>query len=174
MHCIYEKNSKEGSEDSFFIMEIKEKIAEIIAPLLEEHNFFVVDISMKGSKMMPRVIVLLDSDEGIQIDQCAIVSRKLGAELEAQELIATKYTLEVSSPGVDFPLLFFRQYQRQLNRTLLIKYKDGESITGKLTAIENESLTIIEDKKRKKTEAIIPVEIPFDSIKESYVQISFK
>lgn len=155
-------------------MEIKEQIREILETLLVDNQLFIVDIKVIGSKIQPRVVVLLDSDEGIQIDQCGEVSRLLGAEMEAKEVIANKYTLEVSSPGVDFPLIFFRQYQRHIGRTLLIKLNSGEQLTGKLTATENEQLTIIEDKKRKKTEEIIPMIINFSDIKDSFVQISFK
>jgi ribosome maturation factor RimP len=45
----------------------------------------------------------VDSDEGIKIEECAKISRKLANGIEAQELIPTAYNLEVSSPGIDQP-----------------------------------------------------------------------
>ena len=155
-------------------MDAKEKIIELLTPILAETNLFLVDLSVKGSKMQPKVLVLIDADAGILVDDCAEVSRKLGDLIEEQELISSKYTLEVSSPGVDFPLIFLRQYNRHVGRTLEIKLKDGQKLIGKLMKVENDVIEIIEDKKRKKKDEIITIGIPFETIAETLVQVSFK
>ena len=155
-------------------MDAKEKIIELLIPILAETNLFLVDLSVKGSKMQPKVLVLIDADAGILVDDCAEVSRKLGDLIEEQELISSKYILEVSSPGVDFPLIFLRQYHRHVGRTLEIKLKDGEKLIGKLIKVENDVIEIIEDKKRKKKDEIISIGISFETIAETLVQVSFK
>ena len=74
----------------------------MIQPVLQEDQFFAVDIQVSINKIRSKLVILLDSDEGIGIDQCGALSREIGALLD--EKIEDAYVLEVSSPGVDTPL----------------------------------------------------------------------
>ncbi|PLK42281.1 MULTISPECIES: ribosome maturation factor RimP [Emticicia] len=153
----------------------KQKIEELLQPLLENDKFFVVDIKVSMSRINSKVTVLLDSDEGIMIDQCSEISRKLGKDLD--EIMPDKYTLEVSSPGIDFPLKSERMYLKNVGRTLKVVLNDGKEMKGKLEGLANREITIIEDKKRTgkaKNEPVEPVIISLDNIKEAQVVISFK
>lgn len=152
--------------------EVKSKIEQLLQPLLENDKFFVVDIKVSLSKLNSKVTILLDSDEGIKIDECRAISRQLGESLD--EIMPEKYTLEVSSPGVDVLLKSERMYRKNIGRSLQITFKNGTIVKGKLEEVDSEKISIIEEKKRKKTEEIIPLSIAFDTIKESQVIISFK
>ena len=153
-------------------IEVKQKIDLLLAPLLENDKFFVVDIKVSLSKVHSKVTILLDSDEGIKIDECTAISRQLGTDID--EMMPEKYTLEVSSPGVDYPLKSERMYRKNIGRNLKVIQNDGSEIKGILESVDAEQITIIEDKKRKKSEAIVPVLIRFINIKESEVIVSFK
>jgi ribosome maturation factor RimP len=150
----------------------KQKIEQLLIPLLENDKFFVVDIKVSMSRLNSKVTILLDSDEGIKIDECRAISRSLGESLD--QIMPENYTLEVSSPGVDVLLKTERMYRKNVGRSLQITKKDGVIISGKLESVDSQQITIIEDKKRKKTEEIIPMSISFENIKESKVIISFK
>lgn len=157
--------------------EVKQKIEQLLEPLLENDKFFVVDIKVSLSKLNSKVTILLDSDEGIKIDECRAISRQLGEELDA--IMPEKYTLEVSSPGVDVLLKSERMYRKNIGRSLKVTLKDGSEITGQLEVVDSQSITIIKDKKKKpqrtlKNVEITPVSLPFENIKESQVIISFK
>jgi ribosome maturation factor RimP len=155
--------------------EHKQKIEELLQPLLENDKFFVVDIKVSLSRVNSKVTVLIDSDEGIGIDECTDISRKLGKELD--EVMPDKYTLEVSSPGVDFPLKSERMYRKNIGRNLKVKLTDGKEITGRLEGLANQEITLIEDKKRTgkaKNDPIEPIIISLENIKEAQVIISFK
>ncbi|GGD58757.1 ribosome maturation factor RimP [Emticicia aquatilis] len=152
--------------------EVKQKIEQLLEPLLENDKFFIVDIKVSLSKVHSKVTILLDSDEGIKIDECTAISRQLGTDID--EMMPEKYTLEVSSPGVDFPLKSERMYRKNIGRSLKVIQNDGTEIKGVLETVEAEQITVIEDKKRKKNEEIVPVAIPFGNIKQSEVIISFK
>lgn len=155
-------------------MEHKQKIEEILEPLLGD-KFFVVDIKVSLSRLNSKVTVLIDSDEGIGIDECTEISRKLGKELD--EIMPDKYTLEVSSPGIDFPLKSERMYRKNIGRSLKVKLTDGKEITGKLEGLANQEITLIEEKKRTgkaKNDPIEPIIISLENIKEAQVIISFK
>ncbi len=150
----------------------KQKIEQLLQPLLENDKFFVVDIKVSMSRLNSKVTILLDSDEGIKIDECRAISRQLGESLD--EIMPENYTLEVSSPGVDVLLKTERMYRKNIGRSLQITLIDGAIVKGKLEDVDNQQVTIIEEKKRKKTEEIIPMTIAFEKIKESQVIISFK
>jgi ribosome maturation factor RimP len=150
----------------------KQKIEQLLQPLLENDKFFVVDIKVSMSRLNNKVTILLDSDEGIKIDECRSISRQLGESLD--EIMAENYTLEVSSPGVEVLLKSERMYRKNIGRSLQITLKDETVIKGKLEEVDSQQVTIIEDKKRKKSEEIVPMTISFSNIKESQVIISFK
>jgi ribosome maturation factor RimP len=152
--------------------EVKQQIEQLLEPLLQNDKFFIVDVKVSLSKLSSKVTILLDSDEGIKIDECREISKSLGESLDA--LIPQNYTLEVSSPGVDVLLKSERMYRKNIGRSLKITLKDGLIINGKLESVDNQQIIIIEDKKRKKTEEVIPTTLLFDNIKESQVIISFK
>ena len=155
----------------------KQQIEQLLEPLLENDKFFVVDIKVSMSRLNSKVTILLDSDEGIKIDECRAISRQLGESLD--QIMPENYTLEVSSPGVEVLLKSERMYRKNIGRSLQITLKDDTIITGKLESVDSQQVSIIEDKKRKpqrtlKTEEIVPMQILFQNIKESQVIISFK
>ena len=61
------------------------------------------------------------SENGIDVDDCAEVSRQVGALLDVEDPISTEYNLEVSSPGVDRPLFTLAHYQAVVGETVNIK-----------------------------------------------------
>ena len=157
-------------------MTIEQKITDLLNPYLENDKFFLVNLKVSASRINTKITILLDSDEGIKIDECAAISRKLGNDLEEQNVMPNAYNLEISSPGIDTPLKFLRQYNKNIGRTLRVILKDGIEKVGELQCVDNQTVTLIEERKKKakKNEIINPLVIFFEQIKEAYVQISFK
>jgi ribosome maturation factor RimP len=160
-------------------MSIKEQLEVLLNPMLEEGTFFLVDIIFKPSKVSQKIIILVDSDEGITIQECTSISRRLAKQLEDLEVFAEAYTLEVSSPGLDQPLVLLRQYQKNIGRNLKVTLKTGEAVSGLLTEASEASvkLQLPEPKKKPK----IPVDpasmikdIPLSDISKAMIEISFK
>jgi ribosome maturation factor RimP len=151
-------------------MSLKDTVIKLVEDLIRDTHYYVVEIAVSDSKIRRKVSIFLDSDAGITIDQCTEVSRKLGLQLE--EVIDEAFTLEVSSPGADSPLKFERQYVKNIGRSLKILKVDGSEIKGKLVSVENGSITIeTEAKKKVKSETVA---LSLDEIKEAKVIISFK
>ena len=142
------------------------EIRKIVQPILDEEDLFLVDVVMKGNEASQKVLVLIDGDDGLSIDQCGKVSRRLGSIIEEQDLITSRYTLEVSSPGLDFPLKSFRQYKKNIGRELTLTLDNGDQVEGRLEALEEEKLKLVMNNDQK--------EFPFEIIKQSKVKISFK
>ncbi len=158
-------------------MREQERIQEIMGAQLEGSAYFVVDVQIKGIKAIPKVIVTLDGDQGIGIDACADISRKLDKQLEEENLFPKAYVLEVSSPGIDQPLKLVRQYPQHIGRQLRIQLRDGSIKTGKLDVVTPDQIVIQEEvphKANKKRKEIIPALIAVSDIDQAIVLVSFK
>ncbi|TNE95062.1 MAG: ribosome maturation factor RimP [Deltaproteobacteria bacterium] len=155
--------------------ELKYVLEEIVEKHLPDENHFVValDFFQKGGKGV--LHILIDADQGVTIDACARVSRAVAEEIEAGDLIESAYTLEVSSPGVDYPLGSKRQYQKNVGRELKVLLQSGQDILGKLEEVSETGIALCVKKKEKGKKAVEEaVFFPFDEIKKSIVQVSFK
>ncbi|GAB1446483.1 MAG: ribosome maturation factor RimP [Cyclobacteriaceae bacterium] len=156
-------------------MDLSTHITELVASLLlKEPHLFLVDIVISGNRVQKKVVVIIDGDEGVTIENCAKLSRALSAELDDEELVPENYALEVTTPGVDFPLKLKRQYKKHIGRGFKISLIDKSEIKGKLIGSTEEFIELeIEEKINKKKE-VKTMEIPFDMIDKALVQISFK
>lgn len=153
----------------------KDKIASLVNSVLQNEQHFLVDVRISGSEGRQKIQVLLDGDEGISIDDCAIVSRKLANLIEEQDLIQDAYLLEVSSPGIDFPLSSQRQYNKNIGRSLKVVLLDGTTHTGVLQQVTEDGITIEEEVKQKGKKTVTqPLDIPYSNIKSTNVLVSFK
>ncbi len=143
------------------------RIRETVESLLqEEKELFLVDVLIKGNVGNQKVLVFIDGDNGISIDQCSKLSRSLGSFIEENDLMPVKYTLEVSSPGLDFPLVLKRQYVKNIGRTLMVETVDGDKIEGELVRAGKDDISLM-TKNGERT-------FLFEGIKQSKVKISFK
>ncbi len=132
-------------------------------------DYYLVDLEVSPSH---RIAVYMDGDEGVSLDVCTRVSRILEAFLDEEPTLGGVYTLEVSSPGVNRPLRFARQYAKHAGRTLQVSFDTGETIEGVLHLVTPEMITLEIKPKSKKNPSILR-EIPFGDIKEAYVIITF-
>lgn len=169
-------------------MDDKTRITELLQPYLNNDQLYVVDVQVVGRQGgRIKVTILLDSDEGITIAECANISRRLGGQMDEMNFFGeSPFTLEVSSPGVDYPLGFPRQYRRNVGRSLLVRLTDGTTERGMLDDADDAQILLnIVPEKRSKTkqkkdaEADIAVRsgstaIPYDEITKATVEIIFK
>lgn len=169
-------------------MDDKARITEWLQPYLNNDQLYIVDVQVVGRQGgRIKVTILLDSDTGITIEECASISRRLGGQMDELNFFGeSPFTLEVSSPGVDFPLTFARQYVRNVGRELTVMLVDGGVRKGRLESVGDDHITLgIEPEKVSKTkqkkEALSTAEvltgsvpIGFDQIKKANVVISFK
>jgi ribosome maturation factor RimP len=138
--------------------------------LIEGSTLFLVDIKIKPTNNFK---IFLDGDSGVTIEAVSKLNRALYKYMEESELFPDgDFSLEVSSPGVDEPLKFLRQYKKNLGRKVEITLNEGEQpVEGKLIEATEEEVTIEEViGKKKETKQTV---IPFSNIKKTVVQISF-
>ncbi len=144
---------------------INQKIAEIV----EKKGFFPIEIIVRGTPLKRVIEVFIDGEKDISAEDCADVSREINSEFENLPAAGNDYRLEVSSPGVDKPLKFLKQYPKHISRNFEISYKsedDTKKLLGILKKIDNEDLTFLS----KNNDEVI---INFNNIKKAKVIVSF-
>jgi ribosome maturation factor RimP len=154
-------------------MDIEKRVTELVEEKIADRpDLFLVSVKMHSSG---KLVILVDGDQGIGIADCAAISRHVGFHLEEENVIENAYNLEVSSPGIDAPLVLPRQYVKNIGRQLAIKMVDGSRREGKLTGMAEDAVVIEETKKEKGKKAeIVESAIPLAQITETKVLISFK
>ena len=102
-----------------------DELIELVNPILDDLGFELVDLdySREGQDLFLRVFV--DKTGGVNLDDCASVSREIGALLEVENVIADAYRLEVSSPGIDRPLKRPADFERFTGERIKVKTKDS-------------------------------------------------
>jgi ribosome maturation factor RimP len=157
------------------MMNIEKRVTELVEEKISAEgrtDLFLVDVKMHSNG---KLVILVDGEKGIGIADCAQISRHVGFHLEEENVLEDAYNLEVSSPGIDAPLILPRQYVKNIGRQLAIKLADGSKKEGKLTGITEDAVIIEEVNKEKGKKAeTIEVVVPFSQITETKVLISFK
>lgn len=155
-----------------FFMDLEAEIRKIAEEKLTDGQF-VVDIVVTSRKGPKKVMVIADADQGFSIDDCAEMSRHLSKILDERNLIEDSYMLEVTTPGVDFPLKLNRQYRKNIGRSLKVKSKNG-TVEGKLTLVSDDSITLEKETGSGKKKEISSLIIPIADIDKAFVLVSFK
>jgi ribosome maturation factor RimP len=122
------------------------KIADVIRPVVAAAGMDLesVRVSAAGRRRLLRVIV--DSDQGVSLDDAAAISRELSGALDTVAVMGDfPYTLEVSSPGVDRPLTDPRHWRRAVGRLVQVTVTDGgqsEAISGRVAAADSDGVIL--------------------------------
>lgn len=116
------------------------KVSEILEKLIIGTDFFIVGITVKPNN---KINIEIDRMNGININDCAGISRKLEKELNRD---IEDFELQVSSPGLGSSFKVKQQYIKNLNRLINIKTTDNKKITAVLTDV-NENSIICKEKK---------------------------
>jgi ribosome maturation factor RimP len=155
-------------------MELKEHLIKIVERHMPDQENFLVDIILKGNANQQKVLILIDGDQGVNIDVCAKLSRAVAAELELANLFPDKYTLEVSSPGLDHPITMLRQFKARVGRSLKLTLLDGNELTGKLLGVAQDKIVIDKVIIQGKKQITEELEISLAEVSKAMVIVSFK
>ena len=99
----------------------EQKTEALLAPLLEEHRFELVDVEFVKEAGTWFLRAYIDKPGGIMIDDCELVSRAFGDLLDQEDFIEESYILEVSSPGLGRPLKKEKDFARSIGREVEIR-----------------------------------------------------
>ncbi|MBI3871559.1 MAG: ribosome maturation factor RimP [candidate division Zixibacteria bacterium] len=122
-----------------------ERLRAVVEPVAEQYGVELVDVIHHLGRNQT-VRILIDKPGGITLDDCTRVSRRLSADFDMAEVMPGRYTLEVSSPGLDRPLRTPADFRRKMGHKVALRYEDGDgkrrALTGVIAGVETETLTI--------------------------------
>ncbi len=149
--------------------EIQQQVEKLIAPILEDFGYELVDLQYKKEGSSMALCVFIDKPGGVTLDDCVSVSREVGAILEIEDPIRSAYRLEVSSPGLDRPLKKPADFERFAGQKVKVKTlqmmdpdrrgKSRKTFTGELLGIEDGQIRVALDDKQGGTAVIALTEI---------------
>lgn len=149
-----------------------ERLRGLLEPLVHAKDLDLeeIEVSRAGRRGLLRVIV--DSDEGVELDACAELSRVISEKLDESDVMGEgEYVLEVSSPGADRPLTQHRHYVRATGRLVKLRLKEGGELVTRILAVDDDGLdTEVPGVKGRKATAR---RVEFADIDKARVEIEF-
>jgi ribosome maturation factor RimP len=122
-----------------------ETLTAIIEPVVESFDLQLWGLQYAGQGHHALLRIFIDGENGVGVDDCAKVSRQLGAVLDVEDPISGKYTLEVSSPGLDRSLFALKQYAAYVGSTIKLKLNAASAAKDKRKKMKATLLSVDED-----------------------------
>jgi ribosome maturation factor RimP len=124
----------------------------VLEPGIRALGFELVDIEYTTAGARNVLRIYIDHPEGITVDNCATVSRQVSAVLDVEDPIPEQYVLEVSSPGIDRPLVKREDFERYAGETVKVRMSEAVSgrknFKGTLVGVEGGAVLVDVDKER--------------------------
>ena len=123
-----------------------QNLLDLFEPEITAMGFELLGIELIKNGHISLLRVYIDKFEGVNIDDCVLVSQQLIGLLDVKDPIKGQYSLEVSSPGIDRPLFTDEQLKKHIGHIVMIKlrekYRGKRKITGVLEAVDNLEIII--------------------------------
>jgi ribosome maturation factor RimP len=147
----------------------QKQVIELLDGEFARAGYEVEDVVIDAAARPPRITVIADGDDPLDLDSIAELSRSASELLDSIDTPA--YVLEVTSPGVDRPLTTEKHYRRARGRKVELTLSDGSQLTGRLGEISDGTLRLVV---REGARANLSVrELPVDDIAKAVVQVEF-
>lgn len=152
----------------------KEKVQGLLQEALDENpSLFLISFDLQGNN---EIKIVIDGDEGVRVEDCMSVSRKVEHNLDREEV---DFSLEVMSAGATSPLKIPRQFKKNIKRHLEVKTKEGDKIEGLMENATDQEITLTWKAREPKPvgKGKVTVEkkavLAYDEIAEAKVMIKF-
>lgn len=145
------------------------QVIELLGREFVRAGYEIEDVVIDTRVRPPRITVIADGDDPLDLDTIATLSRSASALLDGLDATADHYVLEVSSPGVDRPLRTDRHFRRARGRKVEIALSDGSRLTGRVGETRDRTVALVVRAGRDWTLR----EIPLAEIVKAVVQVEF-
>ena len=123
-----------------------EQLQALLVPVVEGLGYQCWGIEYVSQGRHSLLRIYIDKEDGVLVEDCAIVSRQLSGILDVEDPISAEYTLEVSSPGMDRPLFTIEQFALHAGEQVKIKLRspfDGRrNFQGLLRGVEEQDVVV--------------------------------
>ena len=139
-----------------------EQLTELVQPSLRHLGLDLVDLQWRpGRSSVLRLVI--DSANGVSLDDCERVSHAVGAVLDAYDPIAGRYALEVSSPGAERPLRTELEWQSAVGRRVNVRLRSGDAeliVEGRLLHLDDTSVEVeARDRNRRRLTTVARADV---------------
>ena len=145
---------------------VQDQLAAIVAD--EGLELVATEVVGSGPKTILRLVV--DGPTGVNLDQCATVSRQASVMLDVEDRFRHHYTLEVSSPGLDRKLYRHDDYDRYVGHRVRVRMapsgRDHRTVVGELVGRNNDVIRIFDDSGQE-------IELPIAQIFEARLEVDW-
>ncbi|OMC28731.1 ribosome maturation factor RimP [Mycobacterium colombiense] len=145
------------------------QVIELLGGEFARAGFEIEDVVIDARTRPPRILVIADGDNGLDLDTAATLSRSASALLDGLDTIDDHYVLEVSSPGVDRPLTSAKHFRRARGRKVDVILSDGSKLTGRVGETTDDAVALVVRAGRDWEVC----EIPLGDIAKAVVQVEF-
>ncbi len=147
------------------------KIEEIARRVAESEGLELVEVEVKGGGGARLVRISIDKPEGVTHADCEFVSHQVGTILDVEDVVpGNRYTLEVSSPGVERKLLKVQDFQRFSGKKAKITLRDPlegrRNWEGTLAGLEDGTIAL-------ETEAGATIRFPFEQVQKANLKFEW-
>lgn len=144
-------------------MERVKDLSDIIRPVVDSMGYTYWGLQFNRQRRRAVLRVYIDHPDGITLDDCSSVSNRLSGVLDVEDAVRQSYILEVSSPGIERPLLNNQHYELYIGAKIKVKsylpLNNRKNFIGRLEAADEHSITL-------KIEQEL-IDIPYSTIKQS-------
>jgi ribosome maturation factor RimP len=128
---------------------LHDRLYEIIEPITADYGLELVEVQYRQEEHGWVLRVIIYKKDGVSLDDCSRVSRETAHVLDVEDVIPYKYHLEVSSPGLDRPLVTPRDFERNLGEKIKITLAGDEVFSGEgiLENVDGDEITLKIDNK---------------------------
>lgn len=130
---------------------IYQLVTDLVEPTLKGSDIELVDVEYKKTGKTWSLRVFIDKNQGVTVNDCQRLSREIEDLIAIHELIADRYVLEVSSPGLDRPLKKETDFIRNKGKQVLVKtylpINNSKTNTGTIKDFSNDTLFLENEKK---------------------------
>ena len=150
----------------------QKQVIELLDGEFARAGYEIEDVVIDAGSRPPRVTVIADGDEGLDLESIAALSRSASALLDGADAASgDPYVLEVTTPGVERPLTAEKHYRRARGRKVELTLADGSQLTGRLGETRDGTVRVVV---REGARADYSVrELPVDGIANAVVQVEF-
>jgi ribosome maturation factor RimP len=125
---------------------LSNRLVNLLQPLVEELGYEFVGLEHSSNPKNAVLRIYIDQDSGIDLDDCGTVSREVAALLDVEDPISGRYSLEISSPGLDRPLFTPEQFARfageEVKVTLFAPEDGRRRFRGHILAVRDEEIQL--------------------------------
>ncbi len=147
----------------------QKQVIELLDGEFARAGYEIEDVLIDTAARPPRITVVADGDNPLDLDSIAQLSRSASDLLDSVD--APAFVLEVTSPGVDRPLTTEKHYRRARGRKVELTLSDGSQLSGRLGEIRDGTVQLVVREGARPNFSIR--ELPIDGIAKAVVQVEF-